>query len=379
MNTFKISLVTGLALFAMFFGAGNIVFPLRLGVISGENVSYAYAAFLLSGVGLPYLGLYALSLYDGNYWCFFERLGKVLSFLVITFILLIIGPLFAAPRTEVVTFHTFLPLLPPALDNAYVFSFLYFSAVFMLVLRPNSVVAIVGRYISPVKIISFVSLIILAITAREIMVSSDYTVGYITKNALSLGYNTMDLLGAIFYCSVAYQHVKKKCQKIGVEDKESISKVMLHSCLIGGLLTSIIYLGFIFSAHYHAASLQGVATESLISTLSLLIFGKFGTVFVCIFVLMASIATATALADVTTDYCHETIFRRKMPRPVCLAGVLACMFMMSILGFDMIMKIASPILEFVYPAIIIYCLYAIYKVKVQGESRENLSASLAEV
>src|SRR3989338_11559571 len=108
----SVAITTGFALFAMFFGAGNMIFPLQIGVILGQQLTYAVVAFLISGVGVPFLGLFAVSLYEGDYWQFFSRLGKIPAFLIITFLVLILGPLFVVPRTEIVTYHTLQPFLP---------------------------------------------------------------------------------------------------------------------------------------------------------------------------------------------------------------------------------------------------------------------------
>src|ERR1700730_16150882 len=91
----KTVIATGMALFAMFFGAGNIVFPLHLGANSGQNITHTMLGFLLAGVGVPFLGLLATSLFNGDYQAFFGRLGKYPSFLIITFLMVIIGPLAA--------------------------------------------------------------------------------------------------------------------------------------------------------------------------------------------------------------------------------------------------------------------------------------------
>lgn len=354
MKHYKIYFITGFALFAMFFGAGNIVFPLKLGVLAGNNIVYAICAFILAGVFMPYLGMYALSLFEGNYWAFFKPLGKILSFSVITFILLIIGPLFAAPRTAVVTYNTFAPYLPTFLNHALIFNALYFLIVLGLILKPNRIVDIIGRFISPVKISIFIALIIVALASVKQLSSHTPAVSTVIHHALSFGYGTMDLLGAFFYCAVAYQYVKLRCEKIGVTNPSQIQRIMLKGCVVGACTTTIIYIGFMLSAYSHANHLLDVPTESMISALSILVLGKFSAFFVCIFVFMASIATATALAEVSADYFSKTLFLGKLSRNTCLGMVLIVMYAMSILGFRVIMEIATPILIYLYPALIIY-------------------------
>src|SRR5262245_13074557 len=128
----KIVLTTGLALFAMFFGAGNIIYPLALGAHAGGHFLEVLLPFLLTGVGLPFLGLFSTSVNQGNYWSFFSRLGKIPSFLLISFLILFIGPLFAIPRTETVTYHTLQPYLSGISANPYMFSLLYCVLLFAL-------------------------------------------------------------------------------------------------------------------------------------------------------------------------------------------------------------------------------------------------------
>lgn len=86
-STKKMVIATGLALFAMFFGAGNIIFPLYLGANAGQNFWPTLVGFIIGGVGVPFLGLYATSLYQGDYWAFFGRLGKIPAFLLITLLI----------------------------------------------------------------------------------------------------------------------------------------------------------------------------------------------------------------------------------------------------------------------------------------------------
>ncbi len=101
----KVIITTGMALFAMFFGAGNILFPLFLGANAGQNIVITALGFLIAGVGVPFLGLIATSLYQGNYHNFFARLGKMPGFLMISFLIIIIGPLAAMVSTEAITFN----------------------------------------------------------------------------------------------------------------------------------------------------------------------------------------------------------------------------------------------------------------------------------
>jgi LIVCS family branched-chain amino acid:cation transporter len=356
----KIALTAGLALFAMFFGAGNLIFPLAIGVHSGSHLFVAWVGFVLAGVGLPFLGLFAVSLYGGNYWAFFNTLGKHLSFIVVTFIILILGPLFGTPRTEDITYGTLQPFLPHMLNNN-IFSALYFIVIFVLSYKHTLVVDIIGRFISPVKLVAFITLIIASLITASALLPAHHTAMHTLSHSLSTGYGTMDLLAAFFFCNVAYRSIVHKCKAIGMEDQHSIMKVTLKACLIGAFLILVIYTGFMLSAGTHAAALQNIATPALINRLSDIVLGNFGSLFVCVCVTLACIATAVALVTVSTKFFYKAIFRRKIPRLACLLMVLAAMYMMSILGFDRIMAIALPILNVLYPCIIALCVLNIFR------------------
>lgn len=354
----SITFTTGLALFAMFFGAGNMVFPLAIGAHAGHHIFFAWLAFMVAGVGIPFMGLFALSLYKGDYWAFFSILGKYLSFLVITFIIFIIGPLFAAPRTEDITYHTLHDLLPHWLSNHY-FGLLYFLVIFILSYKHSLVIDIIGRVISPMKLFAFAVLIIASIITANALIPSHQTLSHSVQHALSVGYGTMDLLGAVFFCHVAYHNIVNKCAQIGIKDEKSIMKVTFKACLIGGLLIGLVYTGFMVSAACHAEPLQHVNTPALISAISNLVLGSYGSIFVAICVTLACIATATALAVVSSNFFYHSLFQEKVPRLICQLTVLGIMYGMSILGFDIIMAIATPILNVLYPCLIVFCIFNI--------------------
>lgn len=352
----KVVIPTGLALFAMFFGAGNMIFPLKIGSIAGQHVWIGLLAFLITGVGVPFLGLFAASLYDGDYWNFFNRLGKVLSFIVVTFLIMIIGPLFAAPRTETVAFGSLAPMLPSLFQDAYVFNFIYFALVALVVARQSRVVDIIGWLLSPIKILTFTILIISALWLASPLMTVETSAAEIFSMSLITGYGTMDLLASLFFCTVAYRNIVAKCAEAGMYSQKNVIKMTLMSCIIGAVLICIVYIGFIFAAATHAENLQNVPTGELLNALSFSMWGPYGALFIGICVAVSCLTTASALTEVTTEYIHETVLRRRVPRSVCLSVILVVMYCIAIIGFDGIMKIATPVLEILYPLLIVLCI-----------------------
>ncbi|OGT64522.1 MAG: hypothetical protein A3J38_03080 [Gammaproteobacteria bacterium RIFCSPHIGHO2_12_FULL_45_9] len=361
-NRFKIALITGGALFAMFFGAGNMVFPLQVGAEAGSHVWTGIFFYLLTGVGVSFLGLFSVALYKGDYWHFFGVLGRFPAFLIITFLILIIGPAFAAPRTEVVTYDTFLPFLPGILRNPWVFSIGYFLVIYAYVANRLGVVDFIGRFLSPTKLCVFLTLIVLGVFAEHTHVLNDNPAWHrVAVDATLAGYNTMDMLGAFFYCGVAYRSITHKSDPHGNATERVLLRVLLRACVIAAIFLSVIYIGFALTANYQAALLQNVDTGALVGAISQVVMGKFGAFFVCICVFLACTATAAALAEVSTVYFHEMVFQSRIPKHVCLIAVLMAMVGMSILGFDGIMRIAGPILTYLYPALIVLSIFNLFR------------------
>jgi LIVCS family branched-chain amino acid:cation transporter len=374
MKYFTITVVTGLALFAMFFGTGNIIFPLQLGLQMGDQFLFGLAGFLLSGVGLPLLGIYSVSVCGGDYKDFFNYFGEKTGFALITFIMLIICIFVGTPRTAIVTYSTFEHYLPPHIHSPYVFNALYFLIVYWLAKNDDRLVSVIGRYISPVKIFSLITLIVFAYIYKGERVEKIVDAQGIFTGGFTLGYGTMDLMGAFLFCTTAVNNLKNKIKESGKTMELVSHKIMIRSSLIGGFLTIVVYTGLMLSTYNHSAELQNSPIENLIYSLSMLVFGDFGTIFVCFLVFLASVATASVLSEVATYYCYQYIFKNRLSRKNCLRVTLLVIYGMSILGFKVVMQIAEPILSVMYPVLIAYCLYVIYLKKISNRNRTYKSS-----
>ncbi len=371
----RIALTNGIAIFAMFFGSGNLIFPLALGSTAGHGIIPVWLAFLLTGVGLPFLGVFTITLFKGDYWKFFAPLTKTFAFFTITFLLLIIGPFFAGPRTETVTYGSFIELFPHIPLSAAAFSAIYFFIVFIILLRPSHFTDIIGKFLGPLKILVFVILIIAALcTTHGALLQTPLTSDQV-DNALTTGYNTMDLLAALFFGGVIYRSILSRCKKNEIDFNQRAIPITLKSCVIGGILLALTYTGFMASAWIHASSLQDVPTVSIVSALSLLIFGSHGALFVCFCIGLTCVVTASALAEVFSQYLDQIILRGRIHRLYSLLVTIALMYMMSLLGFDAIIRLASPILNYLYPLLIVYCVWQLFRLAQQRHSSRKVKSN----
>lgn len=344
----------GFALFAMFFGAGNLIFPLAIGAQSGQHLLYATLGFLLFGVGAPFLGLFATSLFKGNYETFFYRLGKIPGFLFIAFLMIIIGPLTAMPRTEVITYQTIATFLPTYITNP-IFSLIFCGLVFVFTYKETRFMNVLGYILSPIKLISLSALILVALFIPSHPVQVTQSAAAIFTNAVVQGYNTMDMLAAFFFCAIVFASIEKNAMAQNVSDEKTMIITTLKACFVGATCLSVIYIGFIWIASLHAHDLQDVTTDRIIGVLSHNVLGHWGALLVSVCITFACFATAMALAAVTSNFFHFQVFRKKLSRVNCLAIVIIVMYVMSNFGFAGIMAIATPILIVAYPALIVLC------------------------
>jgi branched-chain amino acid:cation transporter, LIVCS family len=249
------SFAVGMAIFAMFFGAGNIVFPLALGQFALDKTPLALVGLLISAVLMPFLGLLTMFLYQGNVAHFFGRLGKIPGLILSFVTIALLGPLGCIPRSITVAYSTFsvsyegVPIV--------LFSIIFCVSIFIFVFNKGKLLSIIGYILSPFKISLLVSLIFLGyVTAPEMFtLQAEQSDGALFIHALKEGYNTMDLLGAFFFAPVL--------------DK-GYNKFILQACGVGAFLLSAIYIGFCFLAYIYASELVGIPIENLLGAISLL-------------------------------------------------------------------------------------------------------------
>src|ERR1700722_1863070 len=145
-------IIAGLALFSMFFGAGDLIWPLILGGSAGDKNFFALMGLLITGVSLPLLGLISMMLFQGNYHAFFGRIGKWPSLALIFIIQVILGPVGSIPRLITLSYATLKPYLPE-MSLAF-FSILVCLLILVFTLKPRQVIHILGVVLTPLLLLS---------------------------------------------------------------------------------------------------------------------------------------------------------------------------------------------------------------------------------
>lgn len=367
----------GLAIFSMLFGAGNLMYPIKVGMSSGSYTVFGMIGFLLTSVFLPILGLISMILFDGDYHAFFTRLGKCSGEILLGICMLIIGPAVVIPRIVTLSHLMTAPFLPFSFlqeithTSSFVFSLLFLGITFIATYRENKIIDLLGKIISPLLLASLCVIIVKGFFTAEVVVASDITIFDAVKTNFLRGYETLDLLGAIFFASIVISILKSTLE--GQGDSETLSRkdLALIGCksgIIGVLLLSIVYMGMAILGMYHGHGLSHLNEGELFSRISFIILGSHGAFIIGTAVFMACFSTSIALSAVFAEYVQQTLSGNRISYAKALALSLGASIPLSIFGLKQVLALTGGAIIYIgYPVLIALTicnlLYKIYGFK----------------
>ncbi len=340
---------TGFALFSMFFGAGNLIFPLTIGQIAGSETTYAMLGLLVTSIGVPLLGMVAMILFHGDYRSFFDRLGKIPSRILIGAIIALLGPFGAMPRCIAFSYGNFPDTFP-----FWVFAALFCSVVFFLSYRKMRIVDLLGYVLTPLLIVFMVYMIIMGLVTPNVPLESHYEHKDAFLMGLKEGYQTMDLLAALFFSSIVIVTFNKKEK----EPKKTILKTF-YATLIGLTLLALSYVGLSMASANHATSMAGVHQEELFNALARHLLGNEAALISAIIVLLACLTTVISIGTIIADYINDELSQGRLGYANSLGITLITTFAISLLKFSGIKAFLLPLLTITYPALIVLCFFNI--------------------
>jgi LIVCS family branched-chain amino acid:cation transporter len=347
----------GLAIFSMFFGAGNIVFPLILGEYAREQNFFASAGMILSGVLVPLIGMLGMILFQGDYYKFFNKIGRWPGFLLILTILAIIGPFAGIPRCITISYSTFHAFHFPFFDELplYAFSFLNCALIFLCTYRPGKILDLLGKVLTPILLLS---LAVIAVKGIYMMPSPTATQAgswEVFSRGFVEGYNTMDLLASFFFSSVVLTCLRQTSKDNDSESEipKSHFTVAAMGAVIAAALLSIVYIAFSSLSAGFAPFLVGVPKHEILGVIAKYVLGPYAGLTVGIAVFFAVFTTEIALTAIFAKFLHEKIFKGKISYTLALVLTLGVAFAVSTLHFDGIAAILGPVLQVCYPAMIV--------------------------
>lgn len=343
--------VVGFALFSMFFGAGNLLFPPYLGLISGGHWLTSLAGFILADVGLALLVITAAAKCGGELDTVLSRAGNNMAKFVGIASVLCIGPLLAIPRTAATTFEMGISPIIGETGSIIpiIVSVVFFLLTLILTIKPSKVVDIIGKVLTPALLIALGILIVIGIISP---------IGVISENALidkslfsegvSQGYLTMDALGAAALATVIIASIGER----GYNNPKDKVKITVQSGLVAGLALTLVYGGLTFLGSM-LSSTYGIDTPqaSLMVVITNSLLGYPGKIVLGVIVTLACLTTSIGLTSAAAKY-FSSISNNKIKYETIVITICIFSAVVSNFGVSTIIKFSAPVLEIVYPVLI---------------------------
>jgi len=338
-------LLTGFALFAMLFGAGNLIFPPMLGYETNSSWVPTMLAFTITGVGFPFLGILSVSIVGNGIKDFANRVSPTFSKIFAIISILAIGPMLAIPRTGATAYE--ITFLHNGMNNTiykYIYLICYFGIVILFSLRASKVIERVGKILTPILLLLLFLIIVKGIFFSGLSIKPDIYPHAFKKGFLE-GYQTMDTIASIAYAGIILKAIKNGRN---LTQKQEFS-FLIKAGLVAILSLALIYGGFaLVGAKMHSVLVTNDKIELLVKTTSYLL-GNYGNLVLAICVAGACLTTAIGLVATVGEF-FSSITSFKYEKIVIFTVIIS--FLLSILGVESIIRISVPILVFIYPVMI---------------------------
>jgi LIVCS family branched-chain amino acid:cation transporter len=364
-NNIRSAIIAGFAMFAMFFGSGNLVFPILIGQANMDTVLAAFLGLFITGIIIPFLGVYSMIIMRGERDAYFERIGKVPARLIVTLMLSLLGPFAVVPRCIIVA-HSGAEMLLPDLSLAL------FSAVFCVlaaavIWRHHHVVNILGKYLMPILMLGLVAIVISGFYNANVEAPTMGVSVPAFLDGAKTGYQTMDLIAGFFFGITTIEHLYRRCGN----DAKTLRTASIIACLVGISLLTIVYFSFVYLGAKYADILGGVHPEKLLVKVAHQSLGNtLATPIISLTVMMACFTTAVILAMLFAEFVTDQVGERKyLNRHTFVILTLALAFVMTFLGFASIAKYLATILAVLYPALIVLAVMTMTNIRVFKKRR----------
>lgn len=355
-------ILVGSMLFGMFFGAGNLIFPVHLGQEAGANVVPANIGFMLTAIGLPFLGIIAMGVSRSK--GLFDLAGRInttYAHFITILLYLSIGPAFALPRTAAVSFEIgFASHLDSSLQTVCLaaFTVIFFLLALFFALKPGKIIIWIGKFLNPLFLIFLAVLIIAAFinpmgAPSAMPVQSAYQQEALTKGIIE-GYNTMDALASLAFGIIVIHTLSD----LGLKNPKDIALGTLKAGIVVLVLMGIIYSSL---SYIGAASLGQLALSAnggiALADISTYYFGSFGHILLAGTVTVACLKTAIGLITACSTTFSE-LYPHTLSYKSYVYLITFVSFLISNVGLTSIIYLAIPILMLLYPLAITLILLA---------------------
>lgn len=347
----------GFMTFALFIGAGNIIFPPIVAQQAGEHVWLAAFGFLITAVGLPVITIMALARMQGSIEIISSPLGRFFSLLLTIVCYLSVGPLFATPRTATVSYEIgFAPYFGTSNSSLLIYSVIYFTLVTVISLYPNKLLDTVGHVLAPLKIAALAVLGIAAILIPTGYISPPihkYVTSPVSEGFVN-GYLTMDTLGALVFGIVIIQAIQSR----GVTDSKLITKYAIIASLIAGVGLTLVYISlFKLGLGSHEVAANAANGAVILHAYVQHAFGDLGSLFLAGLIFLACMVTAIGLTCACAEYFTELT---GLPYKLLVFILIGFSLLISNLGLTKLIAFSVPVLSAIYPPAIVVIMMSFF-------------------
>ncbi|MBP1969785.1 LIVCS family branched-chain amino acid:cation transporter [Virgibacillus natechei] len=345
--------IIGFMLFALFFGAGNLIYPPTLGIDSGTSYWMAISGFIITGVGLPILAVAATSFVKNDARELADRVHPLFGLIFTSIVYLAIAPFFGIPRAATVGYEMSIePFLGGGSTVAlFIFTAIFFIFVFIVSLNPSQMVDHIGQYLTPLLLLAIVALSIGGIlvlntplsTPSPTYESSPFFTGFVE------GYLTMDAIAALAFGIVVVNAFKDR----GITSRHNLVKATLKAGIVAGVGLTAVYTFLGWLGTQMTAQDSFTNGGEILSAAANVIFGNFGALLLGIIVTLACFTTSVGLVVAAGQFFTKiTRFSYKW----IISIVTLVSFLISNQGLDTIISFSVPVLTFIYPIAIVLIL-----------------------
>ncbi|MGM8216121.1 branched-chain amino acid transport system II carrier protein [Bacillaceae bacterium W0354] len=350
-------LAIGFMLFALFFGAGNLIFPAQLGQYAGSNLWSASTGFLITGVGLPLLGILAMGFSgSSNLQELAGRVSPAYGIFFTSLLYLTIGPFFAAPRTGTVAYEIGVSTFVGENNQTtglLVFSLVFFAIALLVSLYPGKLVNTIGKVLAPILVVLLTILLVFSILNPMGAIQEPqkgYDSGAFMTGFLE-GYNTMDALASLVFGIIIINVIRS----MGLTSKKEILSATAKTGVVAIALLGLIYLGIAYLGATSTSTLGFFDNGGpVLSGAASHFLGTFGSLVLAVVIILACLTTAIGLITANAEYFHTLLPSLSYKTLVVFFALIT--FTFANFGLANIINYSIPVLMFLYPLAVVLML-----------------------
>lgn len=345
-------IVVGCTLFALLLGTSSFAVSMLVGQgIPKEAFFQTLLGMLGTAVFLPMLGLYALFLYEGDYRAFFDRVGKSSGFLLMTIIMIFIGPFGALARSIALSFAAWQGIFPST--QISLFTLFFGLALYFCTLHKSTIMIIIGTRVVPILIFLLSLLFVVGfLNQNEVGNKSTLFCGNYFRLGLSSGNQVIGLLGVFFFSHILVNTLKQISIQGQHLDHKKLVRQSMQVGFFACLLLAFVYIGLLFLSSDYSSVLEGKVSDRLLETLSFHILGNFWGMTGCIIPIVVYFVASIAFTAVFAEFLHYDVSKGELSYSSALIVTLLSAFITVLLNCYSLFYFVSILIYLLYPALI---------------------------